>query len=141
MIQALVRWLVLTVAVWVAALIVPGIGYDNWQSLVVAALILGILNSLAKPALQVLSLPFIILTFGLFLLVVNAIVLGLTAWLVRGFWVSGFWPAVGGSLVISIVSMFLGYTGARRRVVIRRTETLFSDGRRPPSGRGRVIDV
>jgi putative membrane protein len=141
MIQALVRWLVLTVAVWVAALIVPGIGYDNWQSLVVAALILGILNSLAKPALQVLSLPFIILTFGLFLLVVNAILLGLTARLVHGFWVSGFWPAAGGSLVISIVSMFLGYTGARRRVVIRRTETLFSDARRPPPGRGRVIDV
>jgi len=139
--QALIRWLILIVAVWIAATIVPGIGYGNWHSLVVAALVLSILNSLVKPALQILSLPFVILTFGLFLLVVNVIVLGITAWLVRGFWVGGFWSALGGSLVISIVSLFLGYTGARRRAVISRPDVLFSDWRGPPPGRGRVIDV
>lgn len=141
MLQALIRWLGLIVSVWIAASIIPGIGYARWDSLVVAALILGVLNAFVKPALRMLSLPFIILTFGLFLIVVNAIMLGITAWMVEGFWVHGFWSAVGGSLVISIVSMFLGYTGGRRVAPFRPADTLFSDRRGPPPGRGRVIDV
>lgn len=141
MLRSVIRWLILTVAVWVAAVIMPGIHYTSRSSLMVAALVLGILNGFVKPALQVLALPFIVVTFGFFLLVLNAILLGITARLVPGFTVAGFWPAMGGSLVISIVSFFLGYTAARNRVVISPTTTLFSGRRGPPPGKGRIIDV
>jgi putative membrane protein len=142
--QALIRWLVLTVAVWIAAAIVPGISCEDWRYLLAAALVLGILNSFVKPVLQLLSLPFIIVSFGLFLLVINALLLRLTGWLlVPGFSVSGFWPAVGGSLVISIVSMFLGYSGPGRRgrIIIDRADTYDSSRRGPPPGKGPIIDV
>lgn len=135
------RWIVLTLAVWVAATVVPGIGYQSWQSLLIASLVLSILNTFVKPLLNLLSLPFIVLSFGLFLLVINAILLGLTSWLVKGFNVAGFWPAVGGSLVISVVSMFLGYPRHRRTLIINRTGTIGPDRRRPPPGKGPIIDL
>jgi len=137
------RWFVLTLAVWVAASVVPGIDYHgSWQSLLIASLVLSILNTFVKPLLNLLSLPFIILTFGLFLLITNAIVLKLTGWLLAGrFDVAGFWPAVGGSLVISIVSMFLGYPRHRGAIRINRTDTIGPDRRSPPPGKGPIIDV
>jgi putative membrane protein len=135
-----IRWLMLAVAAWIAAAIVPGISYDNWQSLLIAALVLGILNAFVRPVLGLLSLPLIILTMGLFLPVLNALLLMLTAWLVPGFHVRGFWSAVGGSLVISLVSFFLGYSGQRRRIVVAPT-AVHTDQRRPPPGRGPIIDV
>jgi len=136
------RWIVQMIAVWAATKIVSGISYDDWQSLLIAALVLGILNSLVKPVLQVLSIPFIIMTLGLFLIVINAILLRITSGLVHGFHVTGFWPAVGGSLVISVVSMFLGYPRAKRRIVVDRQEPpddLTTNG--PPPGKGPIIDV
>jgi len=139
--HSLISWAILTVAVWCAAAIVPGISYDGWGSVLAASLVLGILNTFVKPALRILAIPFIVLSLGFFLLVINALLLKLTAWLVEGFHVYGFWPAVGGSLVISIVSMFLGYSGARRRVVVDRPETLLSNRRGPPPGKGPIIDV
>lgn len=144
MMHFIFRWLVQMVAVWVAAGIIPGIGYDNGQSLLIAALVLGILNSLVKPVLKVVSIPFIIMTFGLFLLVINALLLRMTAWLVTGFHVSGFWSAVGGSLVISIVSMLLGYNKKPPRIVVNRTEPEqqpYSSSNGPPPGKGPIIDV
>lgn len=130
-------------AVWVAAAIVPGIQYDDWQSLLIAALVLGVLNTLVKPLLQLLALPFIILTMGLFLVVTNAVVLLLTSWLVSGFHVSGFWSAAGGSLVISILSLFLGQPPGRSGgLMVERVETLNVGLRRgPPPGKGKIIDV
>ena len=135
MIQALVRWLVLTVAVWIAAEIVPGIDYDGFRGLLIASLVLGILNSFVKPVLRLISLPFIILSLGLFLLIINAMLLGMTAWLVPSFKVSGFWPALGGSLVISIVSLFMGYT-PNKRVVVNSPPPPGA-----PPGKGPIIDV
>jgi putative membrane protein len=141
MVTALLRWLVLTVAVWIAAVIVPHIEYDDWRSLLIAALVLGVLNTVVRPILRLISLPFIILSFGLFLLVINALLLKLTAWLVPGFHVAGFWPAVGASVVISIVSMFLGYSGGpRRRIVVNDVNAPPSDRTAPP-GKGPIIDV
>jgi putative membrane protein len=139
--RIILRWFVLSLAVWIAALVVPGIGYDNWQGVLAAALVLGILNAFVKPVFQLFSLPFIVLSFGLFLLVINAILLRSTAWLVSGFRVSGLWPAMGGSLVISIVSMFLSHSRPSGRIVVERTETMYSNSRRPPPGKGPVIDV
>ena len=141
----LFRWLIQMIAVWAATAIVPGVDYDDWQSLLIAALVLGILNSLVKPILKIISIPFIIMTLGLFLIVINAILLRMTAWLVTGFHVSGFWPAIGASLVISIVSMFLGYnrTARRstRRVVTDDFEPPFPPRNGPPPGNGPIIDV
>ena len=75
MLGTLVRWLILTLAVWVAAYVVPGIAYDHWQNLLVAALVLGILNAFVKPILMLISLPLIFVTFGLFLVLINALLL------------------------------------------------------------------
>lgn len=139
---ALLRWLVLALAVWAAAALVPGIDYDDWQSLLIAALVLGILNAFVKPVLHVLSIPFIVVTLGLFLLVINALVLLLAAWLVLGFHVAGFWAAMGGSVVISIVSFLLGKPERHNRtMVIHRVETVSAIPRRPPPGKGPIIDL
>ena len=113
-------WLLTTaVALAVAAWMVDGIrfrgpssGLEELQEkllpLLLVALILGAVGALVKPALKFLSMPFIILTLGLFLLVINAAMLLLTGWLAEeldiGFRVTGFWPAVGGAIVITVVT-------------------------------------
>ena len=139
--KILMRWLIVTLAVWVAAGLVPGISYQNGQSLLIASLVLSLLNTSVKPILTLLSLPFIVLSFGLFLLVTNALLLKLTCWLVKGFTVAGFWPAVGGSLVISLVSLFLGYPRDRGVLRANRSETREPYRRNPPPGKGPIIDV
>lgn len=133
-----IRWLILTLAVWVAAHIIPGITYDMWQSLLIAALVLGILNVFVKPLLMLVSLPFIVVTLGVFLILINALLLKLTAWLVTGFHVGSFWSALGGGLVISIVSFFFG----RPRPYIGSPPfPPDSESRGPPPGKGPIIDV
>jgi putative membrane protein len=136
------RWLALTIGVWVAASLVPGIDTADVSSLLVAALVLGVLNSLVKPILVALALPFVVFTFGIFLLFINAFLLLLTSRLVPGFHVNGFWPAMGASLMISILSMVLGVPAnfRRRRRVVMTSEARFS-GRNPPPGKGPIIDV
>ncbi len=131
----------MTLAVWAAASVVHGITYEGWQGLLIASLVLSVLNTFVRPLLNLLSLPFIILTFGLFLLITNALLLMLTGLLVKGFDVSGFRSAVGGSLIISVVSMFLGYPRHRGALYVNRTGTISPDRRRPPPGKGPVIDV
>ncbi|MFA5043294.1 MAG: phage holin family protein [Kiritimatiellia bacterium] len=113
MLGIFMRWLILTLAVWVAAHVAPGIAYDNWPSLLIAALVLGILNAFVKPILMLISLPLIFVSFGLFLVLINALLLKATAWLAPGLHVASFWSALGGSLVISIVSLFFGYRRLR----------------------------
>ena len=144
------RGLVLATAVWMATLIVPGVDCNDWPSLLAAALVLGLLNSLVKPLLVVLSLPFVILAFGLFLLFFNALLLMLSAKLVPGFHVRGFWPAMGASLIISLLSVFLGspahFRGGAARARRQRQEpkTESDEPRpinRPPPGKGPIIDV
>jgi putative membrane protein len=103
----LIRWLVTTVAVALTAQIISGISYDGWTALFGAALLLGIANAFVRPVLLLLSFPFILVTMGLFILVVNALMLGLVAGLVPGFRVEGFWSAVFGSIIIGIVSWLL----------------------------------
>lgn len=142
----LFRWFALTIAVWVATAIVPGVKYDTTLDLLKAALVLGVLNAFVKPLLRLLTLPFIILTFGFFLLVINALLLRLTAKLVPGFHVDGFWPAVWASLVVSLVSFFLGYSNRRPagpRIVFNRPPPPPPppSPQGPPPGKGPIIDV
>jgi len=108
----LLRWLINGVALYVAAELVPGIYADGgWPVLVLMALIFGLVNALIRPTLKFLTCPLIVLTLGLFTLVINALMLQLASWLGRqlglGFYVAGFWPAFWGALVISVVSFVL----------------------------------
>jgi putative membrane protein len=111
----LLRLVVNAVAVFLAANLVPGIHVSGAGTALVAGLILGFVNALIKPVLFVLTLPFTILTLGLFIFVVNAICLALAAWLVPGFTIAGFGSAFVGALVISAVSWLLHAIVADRR--------------------------
>jgi putative membrane protein len=102
-----IRWLVTTIAVLVAAHLVPGIGYDGWGALLGASLLLGIINAFVRPILLLLSLPFIIVTMGLFIFVINALLLLLVSKIVPAFHVAGFWSAFFGAIIISLVSWIL----------------------------------
>lgn len=102
-----IRVLITGIAVFVAVMIVPGLEVDSLSAGLAAVLVLTFLNLLVRPILFVLTLPLIVLSMGLFLIVVNALLLELTAYLVSGFSVTGFWPAVGGAIVISLVTMIL----------------------------------
>jgi len=140
MAEACKRWLVLLLAVLLAAHLIPGIEYDAWQALLIAALVLALLNVFVKPLLLLVSLPFILLSLGLFLVVVNALLLSLTAWLVDGFRVEGFWPAVGGALIISLVNLFFGGTKAETKIV-RSSDRPSSPRPKAPPGNGPIIDI
>lgn len=103
----LIRWLITTLAVMAAAWIIPGISYSTTGALLGASLLLGIINALVRPVLLLLSLPFIIVTMGLFIFVVNALLLMLVSSLVPPFHVEGFWSAFFGAILISLVSWIL----------------------------------
>jgi putative membrane protein len=101
----IIRLFINAVALWVAARFVPGIELSGeFGPVLLVAAVFGLVNALIKPVILLLSLPFVILTLGLFTLVINALMLMLTAGLVGALSVSGFWAALFGSLLISVVS-------------------------------------
>lgn len=105
--------LITAAAVWVAAEVVDGIHLVGWKSTLLVALILGILNAYVKPLMILAGLPALIMTLGLFLIVINTALLGLTAWIAGKFdsiqfAIDGFWDAFFGAIIISIVSFFIG---------------------------------
>ncbi len=102
-----IRFVITGVAVLLATQIIPGIEAQSLVAGIAAVLVLALLNAIVRPLLYFLSLPFIILTLGLFMVIINALLLQLVAFLVKGFVVDGFWPAVWGSLVISVVGNIL----------------------------------
>jgi putative membrane protein len=107
------RWLILAVAVWVAAELVGGIHLEGWESTLIVAAVLGLLNLYVKPVLVLLSFPVTLLTLGLFLVVINALLLGLTHWLVNQFGgiefsIDSVGAALLGAVIISIVSTLIG---------------------------------
>jgi len=91
---------------WIAAEIVPGININESSTFFLAALLLGVVNAIIRPIVIILTLPISVVTLGVFLLVINAAMLGIVAWLMDDFRLSGFFPALLGSLIISIVSWF-----------------------------------
>ena len=106
------RWAINGVALYVAVRFVPGIDLQGeWTSIIWLALIIGLLNALVRPILKLLAFPLILLTLGLFTIVINTIVLMLTSSIGQAFnlglTVNGFWPALLGSVVISLVSIVL----------------------------------
>ena len=100
----LIHWLVTTIAILVAAYVLPGIRIDSLGGALIGAAILGIFNAVLKPILVILTLPITLLTLGLFLFVVNALVFLLAGNLLSGFHVDSFWSALLGSLVVTVVS-------------------------------------
>jgi putative membrane protein len=102
-----VRVLVNAATIALAAAFVPGLRLEGVGTALMAGLVLGLVNALVRPILVVLTLPLTLLTLGLFLLLLNGLCLALTAWLVPGFDIDGFLPAVLGALVISVVSWVL----------------------------------
>jgi putative membrane protein len=100
-----VHWATTALSLWIASRLFKGITFNGGWSLAIAALVLGFANAVVWPVLLVLTLPFTVLTLGLFLFVLNALVLMLVAALVKGFRVSGFWTALFASIVISLLSM------------------------------------
>jgi putative membrane protein len=121
-----IKILAAALALWVATLIVPGVELegstftDRLGTLLIVALIFGVVNAIAKPIAALFSLPLIVLTLGLFLLVLNALMLWLTSWIADlldlPFDVDGFWAAFWGAIVISIVTFVVGlFVGDARR--------------------------
>ena len=100
----LIRLVANMAAIFAAAYFLPGIQVSGGLALLVAALVLALINAVVRPILVVLTLPITLVTLGLFILILNGFCLWLTAWLVPGFEVHGFWTAVIGALIISLVS-------------------------------------
>jgi putative membrane protein len=113
----LVRWLLLTISIIVTSYLVDGIHVTSFFAAFFAAAVLGILNALFRPILIVITLPINILTLGLFTFVINALLLKMASGVVPGFYVQGFWSAVFGSLIISLVSWVLNsFVNERGRI-------------------------
>jgi len=103
----LVGWIITTIAIIIVAYLLPGIRVASLGSALIAAAILGIVNAFLKPILVLLTLPLTIVTFGLFLLVINALLFWLVGSIVPGFVVKSFWWAVAGSIIISFINYVL----------------------------------
>ncbi|MBE9168695.1 phage holin family protein [Pleurocapsales cyanobacterium LEGE 06147] len=104
MLQFLLTWLATAISLLITAWIVPGIVIASFTAAAIGAIVLGLINAIVKPILILFTLPLTILTLGLFLLVINAIALALVGYFTPGFDVAGFFPALFGSIVLSLVS-------------------------------------
>jgi putative membrane protein len=117
----ILRALIASLGLWAATEMLDGLSIDDATTLILAGVLLGVVNAIVRPFALLLSLPALLFTLGLFLLVVNAAMLGLVALMLRGFHIDGFWTAVGGSLIVSVVS-WIGswFIGPKGRVEIIR---------------------
>lgn len=109
MLRFIVQFLVTAFALWLSAQVVPGVAFTSTGSLLAAAILLGLANAIVRPILMILTFPLTLITFGLFLLVVNAAVIGLVATLLGGFQVDGLWAGIGAAIVTGIVSWIAGW--------------------------------
>ena len=121
----LFRLVITALGLWAAATVVPGMAIAGIGSLIVAALLLGLVNAIIRPVILILTLPLTLLTLGLFIFVVNGISLALVAWLMPGFTLSGLWAAILGSIVVGLTSWFASaFVGSSGRIEhINRIET------------------
>lgn len=104
----LIHWAITAVSLWIASKLFKGLKFESGGALVISALLLGFANAIVRPLLVVLTLPLTLVTFGLFLLVINALMLLLVAALVKGFRISGFWTAFFASIFVSVLSLVFG---------------------------------
>jgi putative membrane protein len=126
----LIRAVVVAIGLWLASKIVSGIAFNSTQTLIAAALLLGIVNAFVRPVIVILTLPITLLTLGLFLLVINALMIMLVAWFLPGFLVAGFWSAIFAAIVVGLTSWVMsGWIGPRGRIEVMTV--------RDSGGRGR----
>jgi putative membrane protein len=120
----LVRAAIVAVGLWLATKIFSGLQFDSPGVLIAAALLLGLVNAVIRPIAIILTFPLTLVTLGLFLLVVNAAMMGLVALMLDGFAIAGFWTAIGASVVVSITSWvasgLIGNNGRFEVMVIRK---------------------
>jgi len=115
----LVRTLVSALGLWIASALISGLTFRDNATLLLAALLLGMVNAVVRPVFVLLTLPITVLTLGGFLLVVNAAMLGLVAALLDGFRIDGYWAALGGGILVSLTSWVASwYVGPRGRVEV-----------------------
>lgn len=107
LIEFLTHWAIMSLSLWVASYIFKGITFSNKSSLLISALLLGFVNAILRPILIFLTLPLTLVTLGLFLLVINALMIMLVAALVKGFKLSGFWTAFFASIFIAAFGFFI----------------------------------
>ena len=125
----LIRVFANALAILAAAYILPGIEVSGGLAVLAAGLVLAIINAVVRPVLIFLTLPFTLVTLGLFLFVLNAFCLWLTSWLVKGFEVHGCWPAVFGAMLVSVVSWLLNaFLSDRGQVVVITRHKRFPGG-------------
>ena len=116
------RAAIVALGLWLATQIFTGLTFNSATTLLAAALLLGIVNAIIRPVAVVLTFPLTLVTLGLFLLVVNAAMLGLVALLLPGFTISGFWTAIGASIIVSITSWIAsGLIGNSGKVEVMRS--------------------
>lgn len=104
MIRFILRILIAAAGLWLSARIIPGVTADGWLTLIIAGFLLGIVNAIVRPVVTVLTFPLTMITLGLFLLVVNAAMIGLVAWFLEGLRVHGLWAGIQAAIVTGIVS-------------------------------------
>jgi putative membrane protein len=114
-VQLIIGFLLNALALWILTLVYKGVHADTTTALLIAALVFGIVNAIVKPILTVLSLPFIILTLGLFLFVVNGVALWIVGAVVPGFHVDGLWAGIIGAIILGIISWIIGAVGLRSK--------------------------
>jgi len=112
------HWATLTAALWLASHLMRGVRFDSFGSLLAAALLLGFATTFVRPLVILLTLPFTLVTLGLFLLVINGLMVKLVTWLVRGFHVDGLWRAVLVSLLVALSSLTVNYLLAQDEIVV-----------------------
>ncbi len=134
------RVAVSALGVLIGSYLLDGISYDDNVTLLIAAIILGVFSAILRPILVLFALPFVVLTMGLGLLVINALLYLLTAQLVNGFEVSSFWSAFFGAFIITVLNMFFGgaTSSPRNRVKVNVKR---SAPRRRVSAKDDVIDI
>ena len=125
MLGFVLRLLVVALGLWLASVLVPGIEVRGVWTLLGAALLLGLVNAIVRPLVILLTLPITVITLGLFLLVINAGMLALVAWLFDNFHIAGFWSALFGAIVVSltgwIASYFIGPRGYIEVIYVRHS--------------------
>ncbi len=105
--HALIRFFILIIAIFVSSYIIPGVRVDTFTALIITAIIIGVINTFIKPVLVLLTLPLTVVTFGIFLLILNGALILLVGRIVPGFYVSGLFSAILFSIGVSLVASFL----------------------------------
>ena len=107
----ILHWLIITISLAIAAYYLPGVQVETLQSLLLGGLALGFINAIVRPILRFFTFPLTILTLGLSLLLINGLAFAMASWFVDGFSVRSIWAAIGASIIVSLISWFLGAIG------------------------------